>query len=206
MPSLAEIWRTFHGAWRLLLLDTRGLADFEGSRGGGLRSFWSVAIVLPLTFAIIAIEQSGPVSGEPAAVHNTLVDLTGLVLAWLLLMVVMYGLVSWHGRSDRFWLFVSTYNWTQVPLAVVILVSAALVAAASGLVDFNADAPSGSTLEWSVARIAFGIAVTLRLGTLAYEWYVSWVSLDSGFALPIIVVLLDIVMGVGLTHLSTALA
>ncbi len=206
MPSLAELWRAFHGAWRLAFLDTRGLADFDSSRGGGLRSFWAMALVLPLNAAILAVKEVIPDGGEPAAPHATLVDLFGPLAAWVLLIAVMYGLVSWHGRVERFWLFVSTYNWTQVPLAVVILLSVALAAAASGLVDPDADPANVPMLAWSVAHTAFGIALTLQLGTLVYEWYVAWVALDSGIPLPIIVVLLDIVMGVGLSHLSTALA
>jgi hypothetical protein len=36
----------------------------------------------------------------------------------------------------------------------------------------------------------------------AYELYVAWLSLDAGIALPIIVVLLDIVSGVALDKIS----
>ncbi|HKF72679.1 MAG TPA: hypothetical protein VKB68_13075 [Stellaceae bacterium] len=205
MPSLAEIWRALHGAWRLAFLDTRGLADFDGSRSGGLRSFWAIALVLPLTVASIAIKQFFPGS-EPAAPHNDLVELAGSLVAWLVLMAVMYGLVVWYGRVERFWLFVASYNWTQVPLTAVILLSVALFAGTSALVDPNADAETTPILASSVAHIAFGIAFTLQLGTLVYEWYVAWAALDSGVPLPIIVVLLDVVMGLGLSHISTAFA
>lgn len=206
MPSLAEIWRAFHGAWRLAFLDTRGLAGFDGSRGGGLRSFWAMAIVLPLNAAILAVKQIVPDGGEAASPHSDLVELFGPIAAWVALIALMYALVSWHGRVERFWLFVSSYNWTQVPLATVVLLSVALATAGGGLVDPDADPASVSTLVWSVAHVTVGIAFTLQLGTLAYEWYVAWAALDSGVPLPIIVVLLDIVMGVGLGHISTALA
>jgi hypothetical protein len=206
MPSLAEIWRALHGAWRLAFLDMRGLGEFDGSRSGGLRSFWAMALALPLNAAILAIRELLPRGSEASEPSNALVEVLGPLVTWVVLIVVIYGLVSWYGRADRFWLFVSTYNWIQVPLALVILLSAALFAGASGLVDPNADAASVPMLAWSVAHIAVGIGITLELGVLAYEWYVAWVALDSGVPLPIIVVLLDFVMGLGLTHLSTALA
>ncbi len=38
MPSLAEIWRALHGAWRLLLLDTRGLADLLIPAGADVKT------------------------------------------------------------------------------------------------------------------------------------------------------------------------
>ena len=204
MPSLVELWRALHGAWRLAFLDTRSLADFDGTRAGGLRSFWAMALVLPLNAVILAVKQVMP--GDDAMPPNALIDLLGPLVAWVALIAIMYGLVAWYGRIDRFWLFVSSYNWTQVPLAVVVLLSVALAAAAGTIVDPGADADSVPMLPWSVAHIALGIAFTLQLGTLIYEWYVAWVALDSGVPLAIIVVLLDIVMGVGLNHLSTALA
>ena len=206
MPSLAELWRALHGAWRLAFLDARGgLADFDASRNGGLRSFWAMALLLPINAAILWVKDLMPGDAD-AAPHNMLVDLFGPLAAWLLLIAIMYGLVSWHGRVERFWLFVSTYNWTQVPLGAVILLSVALATGASALVDPNADPASVTMLAWSVAHVGLGIALTLQLGTLVYEWYVAWIALDSGIPLSIIVVLLDIVMGVGLNHLSTALA
>ena len=205
MPSLAEIWRALHGAWRLAFLDIRGLAGFDGTRSGGLRSFWAMALVLPLNAVILAIREliRGGEAPEPS---NALVEILGPFAAWVILIVVIYALVSWHGRVDRFWLFVSTYNWIQVPMVLVLLLSAALFAGASGLVDPNADPASVPMLAWSIAHIALGIGITLELGILAYEWYVAWVALESGIPLPIIVVLLDFVMGLGLSHLSTALA
>jgi hypothetical protein len=205
MPSLAELWRALHGAWRLGFLDTRGLADFDGTRSGGLQSFWAMALLLPINAAILWVKQIIPDDAD-AAPHNLLVDLFGPLVAWAALIAIMYGLVAWYGRVDRFWLFVSTYNWTQIPLGAVILLSVALATSASLLVDPNADAAGVPMLAWSVAHIAFGVALTLQLGTLVYEWYVAWLALDSGIPLAIIVVLLDIVMGVGLSHLSTALA
>ena len=205
MPSLAELWRALHGAWRLAFLDTRGLADFDGSRSGGLRSFWAMALLLPINGAILWVKELLPGDAD-AAPHDVLVDLFGPLAAWAVLIAIMYGLVAWHGRGERFWLFVSSYNWTQVPLGVVVLLSVALATGASGLVDQSADAASVPTLAWSVAHVTFGISLTLQLGTLVYEWYVAWMALDSGIPLSIIVVLLDIVMGVGLNHLSTALA
>ena len=204
MPSLAEIWRALHGAWRLLLLDTRGLADFDGTRSGGLRSFWAIAVVLPLNIAITAIDELGP-SSDMLPPHSALFEVAGNVAAWPLLLAVIYGLVSWYGRPERYWLFVATYNWTQIPLAFAVLVIVALVTAAGGLVDLN-DLESASGGTALVAGIALLAAAALRFAVYAYEWYVAWLSLDAGVALPIIVVLLDIVLGLGVAKFANMLA
>jgi hypothetical protein len=200
MPSLAEIWRTLHGAWRLALLDTRGLSEFDGSRSGGLRSFWAIAIVLPLNIAIGAIEELGPAS-EMLPPHSAVFQRVAGLFAWPLLLLVMYGLVRWYGRAERYWLFVATYNWTQIPLALAALVIGALFALAGNLVDLSdLGSASGGTALAAEAAILVGAA--LSVAVYAYEWYVAWLSLDAGIALPIIVVLLDIVSGLGLDKIS----
>lgn len=204
MPSLGEIWRALHGAWRLLFLDTGGLADFDGTRSGGLRSFWAIAVALPLNVASAAIQELGP-SSDMLAPHSTAFSVIGNIVAWPLLLAVIYGLVTWYGRPERYWLFVATYNWTQIPLALVMLVIALLVAAAGSVVDLN-DLSSASGGPALVAGTAFLVAAALEFAAYVYEGYVAWVSLDAGIALPIIVVLLDVVSGFGVEKIAIALA
>jgi len=203
MPSLAEIWRALHGAWRLLLLDPRGLAYFEGGRSGALRSFWAIAFVLPLNIAITAIYELVPAS-EMLPPHSAAFQVVAGLLAWPLLLLVIYVLVRWYGRAERYWLFVATYNWTQIPLALAVMLMVALFTAAGSVVDFS-DVDSASGGSALLAYIAI-LGAALRVAVYAYEWYVAWLSLDAGIALPIIVVLLDIVFGLALDKISIWLA
>jgi hypothetical protein len=204
MPSLAEIRRAFYGAWRLLLVDPRGLTFFDGSLPGGLRSFWSVVLILPLALAIQGVYHLEPSIETPVA-HNAVVDYAGLFLAWPLLLLVIYCLVGWYGRGERFWLFVSSYNWTQVLQSVGLLGVAALHLGGSSLVDFNAPG-SASTAEALIGGLAILAMLALCFLVFAYEWYVAWLSLDAGIAIPTIVVLLEFVFPLALSRLSTALA
>jgi hypothetical protein len=203
MPSLVEIWRALHGAWRLLFLDTRGLAEFDGTRSGGLRSFWAIALVVPLNIASAAIQELGAPS-DMIPQHSMAFSVIGNIVAWPLMLAVIYGLVTWYGRPERYWLFVATYNWTQIPLALVMLLIALLVAAAGSLVDLN-DLSSASSGPALVAGTALLVAATLEFAAYAYEGYVAWLSLDAGIALPIIVVLLDVVSGFGVEKIALAL-
>ncbi len=204
MPSLVEIWRALHGAWRLLFLDTRGLAEFDGSRSGGLRSFWAIALVLPLNIAIVAIDRLGPTE-DILPPHNVILQLIGLMIAWPVLLLVIYALARWYGRVERYWLFVATYNWTQIPLATAALLIAAMLTGVSAFVDLAA-LPTATGSVALVGWTAVLAAVALEVAVYAYEWYVAWVSLDAGIALPIIVVLLDIASGRALEKILSALA
>ncbi len=204
MPSLVEIWRALHGAWRLLFLDTRGLAEFDGSRSGGLRSFWAIALVLPLNIAIVAIDRLGPTE-DILPPHNVILQLIGLMIAWPVLLLVIYALARWYGRAERYWLFVATYNWTQIPLATAALLIAAMLTGVSAFVDLAA-LPTATGSVALIGWTAVLAAVALEVAVYAYEWYVAWVSLDAGIALPIIVVLLDIASGRALEKILSALA
>ena len=204
MPSLVEIWRALHGAWRLLFLDTRGLAEFDGSRSGGLRSFWAIALVLPLNIAIVAIDRLGPTE-DILPPHNVILQLIGLMIAWPVLLLVIYALARWYGRVERYWLFVATYNWTQIPLATAALLIAAMLTGVSAFVDLAA-LPTATGSVALIGWTAVLAAVALEVAVYAYEWYVAWVSLDAGIALPIIVVLLDIASGRALEKILSALA
>ncbi len=203
MPSLAEIWRALHGAWRLARLDTRGLADFDGTSKGGLRSLWAMALVLPLNVAIIAIDDLGS-APDSASSGGAALQIAGAMIVWPLLLVVIYALARWYGRAERYWLFVATYNWTQIPLALAVLFLVGMLTAVGGLIDLSTlPMASGglALIGWTVVLLSAAI----KVGLYAYEWYVAWVSLDAGVALPIIVVLLDIVSGVALDKLSISL-
>ncbi len=84
------------------------------------------------------------------------------------------------------------------------LLFTALLAGTSSLVDMNAvaDAPPVNAILAAVAALlAMGVFVLVY----GYEWYVSWVSLEAGVALPIIVVLLDFVTGAGLSKVASTL-
>jgi hypothetical protein len=204
MPSLAEIWRALHGAWRLLFLDTRGLAEFDGSLSGGLRSFWAIAFVLPLNLAIIAIDEFGP-TADVLPPHGVAFQLVRAMISWPLLLLAIYGLARWYGRAERYWLFVSTYNWTQIPLGFAVLLIVGMLTAVSNFVDLTAvGTETGGTAL--IAYTTMLVAAALWVAIYGYEWYVAFVSLDAGIALPIIVVLLDIVSGLALDKISIWLA
>ena len=204
MPSLAEIRRALHGAWRFLLIDPRALAEFDGSMSGGLRSFWAAAIVLPLSIVAGAIPL--PQIGDAAELpRNLAIDTIGVAVGWAALLVLIYALLRWYGRGERFWLFVCTYNWTQIPQAIASVLIALLVAGALNLVNVDsiASTPTGPQIA---AGLAILLTRLLRVAIFAYEWYVAWVSLEAGILIPIIVVLLDFALGMSILKLTAGLA
>jgi len=197
MPGLAEILRSLHGAWRLLLLDRRAITAFDPSPHAALRSFWVVVVTLPLYLANTAISLDP--TGELSTTRGLLADLVDYALSWVIPLIVFYALVRWYGRGERFWLLVSALNWTQIIQAVGSLIATGLFLAAGTLVDPNAveSAPAVPTL---IAGLVALLAMFLFAAMLAYEWYVAWVTLEAGVALPTAAVLFDLVIGIGVSY------
>ncbi len=204
MRTVAAILRALHGAWRLLLLDSRGLAAFDGTPKGALASFWAMLVVLPLDLAVRAIELSVPMADTPAEPPGIGIHLVLYVIGWLVPVALVFALVRWYGRGDRFWLFLCALNWSQVLQSIGTLIVQALLVTTTSLVDVTAVA-SAPPLNAVVGALAALIAMAVFVLIYAYEWYVSWVSLEAGIALPTIVVLLDLVTGAGLSKLITTL-
>lgn len=204
MRAVAAVLRALHGAWRLLLLDSRGLAAFDGTPKGALASFWAMLVVLPLDLAVRAIELSVPMTDTPTEPPGIGIHLALYAIDWLVPVALVFALVRWYGRGDRFWLFLSALNWSQVLQTVGALLVQALLAATTSLVDVSAVA-NAPPLNAVLGAVAALLAMAIFVLIYAYEWYVSWVSLEAGIALPTIVVLLDLVTGAGLGKLVTAL-
>jgi hypothetical protein len=204
MRAVAAVLRALHGAWRLLLLDSRGLAAFDGTPKGALASFWAMLVVLPLDLAVRAIALSVPVGDTDSEPPGIGLHLALYVIDWLVPVALVFILVRWYGRGDRFWLFLSALNWSQVLQSVGTLLVQALLAATTSLVDVSAVA-NAPPLNAVVGALAALMAMAIFVLIYAYEWYVSWVSLEAGIALPTIVVLLDLVTGASLSKLVTML-
>jgi len=204
MSMMSAILRGLHGSWRLLMLDSRGLAYFESTPRGALTSFWAMLLVLPLDLAVRAIDIAVPSGDMPPESRNLGLHLALYVIGWLLPLIIIYALVRWYGRGDRFWLFLSALNWSQVLQGIGMLLFTGLLAGTGSLVDLGAVAqapPLNAVVGAFAALLAMGIFVVIY----GYEWYVAWVSLEAGVALPIIVVLLDFVTGAGLSKAASAI-
>ena len=194
MPAIAEVLRGLYGSWRLLLLDRHGILAFEGTRHAALRSFWVAPLALPLAVAASVI----PIAGDHAARRGIALTLADSTLSWLLPLIVIYALVRWYGRGERFWLLLAALNWSQVPQGLLALLATGLFAGAGLLVDAGSlpDSPTASALAGVVLD---QLAVLVYLGAIFYEWFVAWITLEAGVALPTAAVLFDLVIGYGVS-------
>jgi hypothetical protein len=174
--TLRETSYALFGAWRLAHFDRQGVAYFDRTREGALRSFWAAAILLPAYVILVLLHLSEmPVAiGFPSLV---LLYAFQYVVAWTALPAAMAFIARTLDREEEFFGWLAMYNWSQVVAMIVVLPMQAV--ASSGLFDNPA--------------LPF-LAVLVNIAVLAYAWFIARTGLGIGGFGAVGVVLLDVVM------------
>jgi hypothetical protein len=187
---LAEAWLALAGTLRLARGDPGGLACFDSSIGGFWRSFRAALLCYPLYLILLTfpvVLGDGEVV-EVDAGRFYAAESIHFVISWVAFPLVVLPIVDFLGRGDRFLVFITAYNWCQVPQTVVFATVALL--GGVGLLSANA---------------MLIVDLILGLGALAYEWYVARVALTVSGPRAGLVILADVLLAVFLSHISRAL-
>jgi hypothetical protein len=184
----AEALLALTGALRLARGDARGLACFEPTEEGFWHSFRAGVLCYPLYLILLAfpIELGTPPELDPWRV--VIVETIHYVISWVAFPLLMLPLVDWLRRGDRYFGFMTVYNWCQVPQTAVFA-----VVALAGALDLL------SAQGMLVADLIVGIAA------LVYEWFVARVALAVSRPRAALVILVDVALATLLSHISSSL-
>ncbi|HTQ34784.1 MAG TPA: hypothetical protein VMI30_11475 [Stellaceae bacterium] len=184
----AEAWLALTGALRLARGDTSGLGYFDPSEEGFWHSFRAAALCYPLYLILLAFPIELGTPPEFDAWRVFLIETIHFVISWVAFPLLMVPLVDKLQRGDRYFIFMTAYNWCQVPqtaaFAAVALVGAIGLLSKDGMV---------------IADLVVGVAA------LVYEWYISYVSLAVSRPRAVLVVVFDVVLATVLSHISSSL-
>jgi len=184
----AEARLALTGALRLARGDPRGLACFDPSEDGFWHSFRAAVICYPLYLILLAFPIELGQVPEVDAFRVLAVETIHYVISWVAFPLLMLPLVDWLQRGDRFFGFMTAYNWCQVPQTVVF----AAIALAGGVGLLSTDG-------LLIADLIAGLAA------LVYEWYVSRVALAVSGMRAVLVIVADVVLATVLSHISSSL-
>ena len=186
MVTVEEATRSVFGAFRLALGDRRGMAFFERTPDGALRSFFAAVIVLPVhaVFSALRLES---IAAEVPTLRLLMVEALFYVIAWTLFPVVMISICRVLQRSACYVDFLVAYNWAGV-IAIVLHLP---------LLTFSL---TGSVPTPAVAWIGlatFAIALT-------YEWYILRTALMINGFTATALVCVDLILDQLMLDISNA--
>lgn len=183
-----ELQLALTGCLRLARGDRGGLSCFDRSLDGFWRSFRAAVICYPLYLVLLAMRVSVAEWQTSGGWRIVMVETIGYVVAWVAFPLLTLNVVRWIGREHRFFEFMVPYNWCQVPQSVLFVLV--------GLVS------AGGMLSTQTSE---AIDIVAAIATLVYEWFIARVALDTTGLVAVFVVLLDLVLGVLISHVTGGL-
>jgi hypothetical protein len=184
----AEAWLALFGTLRLARGDRGGLTCFDRSLDGFWRSFRAAAITYPLYLMLLTMRVSVAEWQRSGGWRIIIVETIGYVIAWVAFPLIMLEVTRWIGRANRFFNFMVPYNWCQVPQsALFVLIGIATESRILG------------------ARAGESLDIIAAIATLVYEWYIARVALEVAGSIAVFVVLVDLVLGVFISHIAGGL-
>ncbi|HEV2188888.1 MAG TPA: hypothetical protein VGR70_16895 [Stellaceae bacterium] len=188
--ALAEASLALTGTLRLARGDPGGLACFDPSIDGFWRSFRAAVLCYPpylilLSFPVVL--GDGPVV-EVDTARFYAAETIHFAISWVAFPLVVLPIADFFGRGDRFLIFITAYNWCQVPQTLLFAIVALL--GGTGVLSPNA---------------MLSVDLILGIAALAYEWFVARVALAVTGPRASVVILADVILAVILSHISRAL-
>ena len=189
MPATAwlEVRLALVGALRLAKGDRGGLSCFDRSLDGFWRSFRAAVIAYPLYLILLMMRVTIAEWERSGGFYIIVVETIAYVIAWVAFPLAMLTVTRWLNRSHRFFDFMVPYNWSQLPQSALFV-----------LVGLQSTSDAISAQPAQVIEIAAAIAV------LVYEWFIARVALETTAAAAALVVLVDLVLGVLISHVASS--
>ncbi len=190
-----EIATGLTGAWRIFKGDYQAMQSFDLSFEGFWRSFYGLALVVPLELALMLADRGSSmeqVAGAPVSFAATLlIGMFALVIGWFIVPLLMLALAGPLGIRERVGGFIIGYNWGSVLIAFVFAIPDLLL----GLLPLGA------------AQL---LAFFLFLVALRYVYMLASIALDAsaGFAVALVIgyVMLGLLVVSAVTSLVLAFA
>ena len=108
-----EVVYSIFGAYRLAMLDKTGLNYLDRSPEGAIRSFNAALIVLP-AYAVLVVLRLWDVLPDVSLLRFVTVEGLAYVISWTAFPLAMFHISGLLDRSERYFDFLSAYNWSSV--------------------------------------------------------------------------------------------
>jgi hypothetical protein len=132
-----------------------GMYFFEGDALEAARSFWAMALCLPLFFLL------GRLAGAGDDWNDWAVESLGFVIAWIGFALAAEAMASMAGKGANYQRFIAAWNWTNLFQYIALVVGTLLGTAIGGdavQVISLAVVAYALWLEWFTTKNGLGVA------------------------------------------------
>jgi hypothetical protein len=120
MMLAREVTYALYGAWRLVRLDSAGLAFFDRSPAGFWRSLWVLAFNTPAGLILAGLYKPD-LYARGGVLRVIVLQVLGDLVFFLVFAAIMQVVARVIGREERWLDFIVPYNWTQAPVMALLL-------------------------------------------------------------------------------------
>ena len=160
MITVNEMGSAVFGAYRLACRDPGGMAFFNNSREGAIKSFYAAALLVPFYIAFITMRWWDEMD-VLSPVYIFTIEFLRLVIVWTAFPVLMISISKWIDREERYFAYLVAANWATV-LTMLLRFPVVLT------LRFE-------LLPESIVKLLSFAVITL---VLVYFWYVKKTALD----------------------------
>ncbi|MBT5373816.1 MAG: hypothetical protein HOI33_01930 [Rhodospirillaceae bacterium] len=192
MISPREITLGLYGAFRLALLDVRGMAYFNCTEAGFWRSFTAAAIAAPGFIALTILHLLHPQGMEMLEIAGSFrvlsIETIAYVIGWVAFPLAIFYISAVLDRQKEFIRFIIAYNWSGV-IQIIVLVP---------IVTLNA---------YEVFPQSFGalLSMVVTMALFYYQWFIAKTALKITAAPAAMVVCIDVALSILITGTANAL-
>lgn len=192
MISSREITLGLYGAFRLALLDVRGMAYFNCTEAGFWRSFTAAAIAAPGFVALTILHLLHPQGMEMLEAAGSFrvlsIEAIAYVIGWVAFPLAIFYISAVLDRQKEFIRFVVAYNWSGV-VQIVVLVP---------IVSLNA-------YEIFPQSIGALLSMAITLALFYYQWFIAKTALKITAAPAAMVVCINVALSILITGIANIL-
>lgn len=191
MLSGSEILHGLTGSWRIVLRDPEAPKHFNLSTEGFFRSFWALALSVPVVFfsttSLWRLAREVDPSDDTGFLSFAVVQLGGTLLYWAAFLAAMIAVARQLNLAAHYAPYVVTFNWGTLFTSILFALPLFLysIGLAGGRGAMMLTLPALGILgwyRWRIAREVLGASPATTVGILLLDFLLG-VVMDQGLAM-----------------------
>ncbi|MGB0629918.1 MAG: hypothetical protein ACPGRZ_04425 [Alphaproteobacteria bacterium] len=184
MISTREVALSIYGACQFAKFDRAAVQYFDNTPEAFWRSFYAAAFALPAYILLVLLNfADNPV--DASGFRILVVESSAYVIGWVIFPLIMIAMTDTLGRFDRYFRFMTAWNWAIVLQVFLFLAISALVT--SGAVP---------------GQISGFVSLIAVIAILVYQGFIALATLEIRAPAAFLIVAIDLVVALALNVIT----